>query len=358
MKYLVLTLAILVFSCQSKNTASSVIENYNVKVKTYNTIEYQVRRIDVFSKDDVWDKNGKVLIEKRENDTLFDMSFFTELDNLNKNYLYDNYRSFEIINKDATYKLARPYGFLGSPGGQLVSKVFFGLDSVYKSVHLKELKDTFELEYLFKNDTVYNIKNITKTINLDKETYLPIKMVISSVKLGEKSSTTLFFKNIIFNNTVQNNIEDYIEKFQKLEFIQNESTEEITYVGTIFDTEKLPNIKDDVLVNLSGEFPALISFWEYWCSPCIRSLPKLKTFQKTYKNKINVIGISTQSPEKVKQVLLNKNIDFLNLIGNDKLLQQYKINSFPTYFLVDKNGVIVKEYSSFSDAIEKDIKAL
>lgn len=358
MKNVILILLLLVFNCQNKISTSSVIDKYNAKTSSYNKIEYNIRRIDTFSNNKVWNKLGKVLLEKRKNDTLFSMSFLIESYTHNKNYLYDNYRSFEISNKNHDYKLTGSYGFLGNPGGQLVSKVFFGLDSVYKSVHLKEINDTYELQYLFKNDTVYNINNITKTISLNKETYLPIKMVKSSVRLGEKSSTTLLFKNIIINEAIINSVEDYKNKFQDFDFIPREPTEEITLVGTVFDIEKLPNIKDDVPVDISDEFPALISFWEYWCSPCIRSLPKLKTFQKTYKDKINIIGISTQSPEKVKRILLNKNIDLLNLKGNDKLLQQYKINSFPTYFLVDKNGMIIKEYSSFSDAIEKDIKAL
>jgi hypothetical protein len=39
-------------------------------------------------------------------------------------------------------------------------------------------------------------------------------------------------------------------------------------------------------------------------------------------------------------------------------MEEFSINSWPTYFLVDKNGVIRKEYFGFSEQIEKDIKEI
>jgi len=62
--------------------------------------------------------------------------------------------------------------------------------------------------------------------------------------------------------------------------------------------------------------------------------------QNRYKDKITVIGILTQNPEKVKHILLSKNIEFLNLKGTNRTLEDYYINSFPAYFLVDKDGTI------------------
>jgi hypothetical protein len=37
-------------------------------------------------------------------------------------------------------------------------------------------------------------------------------------------------------------------------------------------------------------------------------------------------------------------------------MKEFSIDSWPGYFLVDKNGIIRKEYFGFSDQIEKDIK--
>ncbi|PWK20627.1 TlpA family protein disulfide reductase [Xanthomarina spongicola] len=358
MKYFVLFLSILLFNCQHKSTSDNVINTYNAKVNSYDKIEYHIRRIDTFSQDNTWNKTGQVLIEKNKKDTLFGMSFFTNSYTHSNNYLYDNYNGFEISIKNNTYEIIYSKGFLGSPGGQLVSDIFFGLDNIYKTVEIVETKNKFQLEYTFENDTVYDIRNIKKTIDIDKTTFLPIKIVKTFERGGERAAEIFQFDSVLVNDKVKNSIENQKKKLQAIRLIKEEAPIITSLIGTEFNTESLPNLWDDKPVEISNNFPLLISFWEFWCSPCINSLPKLKLLQNTYKSKITVIGVSTQSPEKAKHILLSKNIEYINLKGSETLLEKYQINSFPTYFLVDKNGIIIKKYSNFSEDIEKDIKTL
>ena len=358
LKNFVIILLILVFGCQNKITKETVINNYNKKINSIDKIEYHIKRIDTFSPDYVWNKTGNVLIEKRKNDTLHKMSFFARSYSLDKNYLYDDYNSFKLSNKSNTYEMVGSYGFRGSPGGQLISDVLFGLDSIYKTVDLIKTKNNYQLYYTFENDTVHDIINVEKTIIVDKTTFLPIRIVKTSERGGERTVGIFEFDSILINNQVKNSIVNQKNKLQDLELIKSAEPVITSLKGTKFNTESLPNLWDDKPINVSEKFPALISFWQFWCSPCIKSLPKLKLLQNMYKDKISVIGISTQNPEKVKHILLSKNIEFLNLKGTNKILEDYHINSFPAYFLVDKDGTIIKEYSVFSEEIEEDIKAL
>ena len=358
LKNFVIILLILVFGCQNKITKETVINNYNKKINSIDKIEYHIKRIDTFSPDYVWNKTGNVLIEKRKNDTLHKMSFFARSYSLDKNYLYDDYNSFKLSNKSNTYEMVGSYGFRGSPGGQLISDVLFGLDSIYKTVDLIKTKNNYQLYYTFENDTVHDIINVEKTIIVDKTTFLPIRIVKTSERGGERTVGIFEFDSILINNQVKNSIVNQKNKLQDLELIKSAEPVITSLKGTKFNTESLPNLWDDKPINVSEKYPALISFWQFWCSPCIKSLPKLKVLQNRYKDKITVIGISTQSHEKVKHILSSKNIGFLNLKGTNKTLDNYHINSFPAYFLVDKDGIIVKEYFVFSENIEKDIKAL
>jgi hypothetical protein len=66
----------------------------------------------------------------------------------------------------------------------------------------------------------------------------------------------------------------------------------------------------------------------------------------------------TESKEKALMLLHQKKITFPNYMGNDSLLAAYHIGSFPTYFLVDKDGIIQKEYTGFSSTLENDIRAM
>jgi|SRR5690554_511672 len=346
------------FSCHEKETAKNVINKYELKAKANNKIQYDITRIDSFSSNDVWNRIGQVLIEKIKEDTLFGMSFFVESYSLNNSYLYHNYKSFEISNRDSNYELVSSYGFLGSPGGQMIIDDVFGLDSLYKTVSLVDYEHEYQLQFTFEDDTTFQINNIQKIININKTTFFPSKIIIRSEKLGEITSKTFLISKMLVNDKVTNSIENYKNGLLSLEIISNKSLINASLIGTEFIPESLPDLWNDKPIDISEHFPALISFWEVWCSPCVESLPKLKSLQKNYNNKISIIGISTESQEKTRKMLLSKKVEFINLKGTEKTLQNYNINSFPTYFLVDKNGIIIEEYFLYSDDIEKDIKAL
>src|SRR5690606_35298824 len=324
-------------SCQKKNNLESVIKQYNMKVNSYDKIEYDVTRIDTFSRDFSMDRNGTILIEKNIRDTLFNMSFYGQSSSVPTKYLYDNGRQYEISIEDNVYETKKgSYGFLGSPGGQLVSRVFFGLDSVYKSANLTETKNKFILEFSYVNDTLLNIENIKKTLEINKQTIIPIK-------------------NIKVNNDVSNSIDNYKNKLHKLELIVKEEPVRNTQIGKTFQDLKLNEIIGNVQININNKFPALISFWETWCSPCIRSLTKLDSLQNKYSNSLNVIGITTENKEEVVKLLQKKKIKYLNLKASESLLNNFEINSFPTYFLLNENGEIIEEYTQISEIIDEDI---
>ncbi|MEM6516803.1 MAG: hypothetical protein AAF688_11520, partial [Bacteroidota bacterium] len=77
-----------------------------------------------------------------------------------------------------------------------------------------------------------------------------------------------------------------------------------------------------------------------------------------YGEDVNVIGIVSQDLESAKDLVNHKEATFLNLIGNKELNKAFNVNSWPRYYLVDKNGIIQNEYFGFSEKIEEDIKKL
>ena len=352
-------LMLIVFSCQNQKSYDFVANEFDKKKHSYKKIEYQVVRIDTFSKESTMNRGGLVLLEQNENDTLFGMSFYAVPNSTSKEYLHDKNRAFEISNENNSYKVVKSYyGFLGSPGGQLIPENLIRLDTVYKSVSLIETKNSYKLNYQYENDTIYNISNIRKEIFIDKQTFIPSKIVKTSEMSGEKRSQYFIIENVKVNEQVESSIEMYKNNLQ--DFVMEEVVEikRNSKIGQQFFLENIQNINTNELVHIQQNMTTLISFWEIWCSPCIRSLPKINALHHKYKNSIKIIGISTENQNNVKRMLTAKNIEYLNLIGTEKLHRLYEINSFPTYFLLDKNGFIVKEYFLFSDEIERDIKAL
>ncbi len=339
------------------NTVSSNFKEYSNKIKK---VEYNIQRIDTFSRGSmVWNNKGYALIEKKNEDEIYGFSFYGKRNDIDEEYLYDNDNGFEILRNEKKYAIEHPRGIIGSPGGQMILQHIFYLDSVYKNVELIENDDKYILRYQFENDTVFNVTDILKTIELTKDNYFPTKVTISSKTLGNKGFTQYILSDIKINSDVKKSIKSIKESIIDFEVIQPEIDEPNAILNKKFPEINLPNLLDEnQIVNLEINKLTLIDFWEVWCGWCIKSFPEVEKLKNKYPEKLQVIGILTQDKESAIKLIEKKKTTFTNLIGNKKLLENYSVNSYPRYFLIDKKGIVRKEYFGFSENIEKDIKLL
>lgn len=127
-------------------------------------------------------------------------------------------------------------------------------------------------------------------------------------------------------------------------------------IGNVAPDLKLKNPKGEeiALSSLRGKI-VLIDFWASWCGPCRKENPNLVTIYNEYKD--------THFNKKAKgftiySVSLDmKMSSWVNAIAKDGLIwenhvsdlaywnsygaQVYHVNSIPTAFLIDENGVII-----------------
>lgn len=87
----------------------------------------------------------------------------------------------------------------------------------------------------------------------------------------------------------------------------------------------------------------LIDFWATWCSPCRRAIPDLNSFQEEFKDKLIVIGISSEPANKVK-ILKNPKIEYYSAIDTKQRMKQtLEVKGIPHCILIDPKGIIVWE---------------
>jgi len=103
----------------------------------------------------------------------------------------------------------------------------------------------------------------------------------------------------------------------------------------------------------------LIDFWGTWCPPCRESLPILKELRKKYNGKaFQLISINSDDDEDVwKTFIQSQHMDWTEYLDSSGTLQEaFKIDSLPTYIVLDKDGVIRFRQSGLSPATQGDLE--
>ena len=87
----------------------------------------------------------------------------------------------------------------------------------------------------------------------------------------------------------------------------------------------------------------LVEFWGVWCGPCISLMPLLSQLNEEYgKQGLVILGVhSQQGAEGIGRFFETNPKDWANIVDSDKTLEEsYRVEKFPTLFLVDKAGRI------------------
>lgn len=133
--------------------------------------------------------------------------------------------------------------------------------------------------------------------------------------------------------------------------------------GDAFPTDVVPTLDGKGKLDISkykGKV-VIVDFWAQWCEPCQKELPALSALQKKYKDKLVVIGMNLDEPKDkaaaVKFVKDHKAQVTLGYDGEKQLLaKKAEIETMPTSFIVDKNGVIAVRHEGYREEDAKKIE--
>jgi len=111
--------------------------------------------------------------------------------------------------------------------------------------------------------------------------------------------------------------------------------------------------KTITLESLRGKV-VLLDFWATWCGPCIKALPELKDIRKKFAGRpFELISISVdREKKKLEEFVKSNNMTWPQ--GFDEGLrvarETFGVNSFPTYFVLDGEGLVTYVARGYSPA--------
>lgn len=123
------------------------------------------------------------------------------------------------------------------------------------------------------------------------------------------------------------------------------------------------------LDDLKGKV-VLLDFWGTWCPPCVASIPALRDLNKKYSKHeaFVMLGISSDGDEdKWSNFVVKEKMVWPQFLDRQRAVQRaFKVSAFPTYIVLDHEGIIrfrtsgmsFEREAALSEAINKQIKLL
>ena len=103
------------------------------------------------------------------------------------------------------------------------------------------------------------------------------------------------------------------------------------------------------LAELKGKY-ILIDFWSSGCGPCIIAIPEMGELASTYKDKLNIVSISTDKKNVWERASKEHAItwnSWNDLKGNAGLYAQYDQGGIPNYTLISPEGIILEQWMGY-----------
>jgi len=126
---------------------------------------------------------------------------------------------------------------------------------------------------------------------------------------------------------------------------------------------------DFSIVTLEGEHLALedlkgkvvlIDFWATWCGPCVEATPRLARLLKSFKDRpFLIVGISADREDGPwKAFIADHKLSWPQYRdGRGQLSAKFRVSGFPTYMLVDHEGIVRYQKLGWNPSVDNEIES-
>lgn len=371
-------------SIDEKSKIDEILKRIKDKIQRIETLSYESTYVlnNPFQGDSIFQSSGKVWLQIVPDDTIFGCRFHVEGRDKHGeyDYYYDGLRSYEIRHLKKEITIFNPYEFANTPNNPAKARTALTpfvdllidkniMNTLQKNNPKKTLREDNESEgWLISFEYPQNElgQSLTQKLFIDKST-LSIRRIEKRVLWrGMTTSINIAIENYEINNKENSALVSLTRKYEDYakEVFKGHRTTDISPVSDL-DGEEAPDFEytsfDGEKVSLSrmkGKI-ILLDFWESWCGYCILVLPKINELLKEYKNKgLIIIGITTENREQIEKLIKSNQLNYINIFADKSILKKYKVTARPTYYLIDKNGIIIKTSYGDLKKIESAVKTL
>jgi peroxiredoxin len=112
------------------------------------------------------------------------------------------------------------------------------------------------------------------------------------------------------------------------------------------------NDKSHTLSAYRGQELTVVHFWTDFCDACRKEFPKIESYYRDlHPEGLEILAVNVGQSKNVSEAFQKEfGVTFPMLIDEDQILSEpYGIEVYPTNFLIDRNGKIVREIRGWAD---------
>lgn len=364
---------VLIASCSDKQDPLQLFLDSDLAASKNSTAEFKIA-FDVKSEQQGDNKFGSTIYVKKVNNAEIDLLTFRIEEQDNTIITFDGETFVATDMKNNTQTISLKPMFAAEVAARLVQNFYMIIDTKLDTAEIRE--NSKNLEYIgtasINGDECYQVKQSgeghgefkvenhyyfskkdklmkkysSEIRNKDNKIVQSVTYEIKELKLNQPIDDKLFVQTIdstkyqITNLDTQhemNNEDPHNAMNMKEEDNGLLKPGQIAPDWTLLDASG----KKVSLSQLKGKV-VLLDFWATWCTPCKMVMPSIQKLHEKYGSQgLVVIGINSfeRDGDPVKYMKEQK-FNYMLLLKGDAVAENYKVQSIPTMYLIDKQGKI------------------
>jgi len=370
---------------QDKDVISNVVEilnkNNSLHFKAIQKYYYQSEKDTTYTPFEIWALRDK-------NDSL--RNGFVWVDN--------NYRPYHMMYNNGDFHLAIPPKkttvLYKNFKDNFISPIDW-IDFFLKPFLLDELIARPEVKTII-SDTIYqgeicdqieitipeNSKGELKayTYILSKTHHFPLLSMMKSKTKDQIYIDEITFTDYEFDKVNIDQLKEDQKRVLQENPVEREGTdselvrlEKMIHIGEkapLFEGKFYATEKEFKLENYIGKNVIVVDFWYTHCPPCVKAMPALSELYNEYKDQgLKIFGLNSVdnrpgSLANLDKFLSNRKLSYDVIMTQAEVDLKYKISSYPTMYIVDKEGNIsyigigydTEKFKGFKEHIIKLLK--
>jgi peroxiredoxin len=193
------------------------------------------------------------------------------------------------------------------------------------------------------------VDSLNYLLFISKKNYLPVQFgTIYPKNNGYRISTYKNLKEITPKNDSIWSYDRMPRAYMRIsysDYFKGMGTKNKDKIGIKAPDWTLPMIQgDSIQLSKIKSNLVLLEFWFPYCTGCVQAIPELNKIHENYKDKgLEIYGIEfTKKSEKILIDYIEKQkIEYPTLLMGEKIAKEYGVYVAPTFFLIDKKGIII-----------------